>query len=194
MQIFRRPSYPARQTVREATATTEREIQVSMVEKGDTVLTKTAFRMLHLPQLYGKVKTAVEKNITWQVRTRVGNKVKENSVTEPNLGFLVVRLKSTADALKTRSYPELCSSSVVLQEGDSAASIGKRLILEGEIDKAKKPYAPWFKKSVSRVSGGQRPRLSISKMCCKIECQCSLTGPTWALFAKPTGVRMHRNA
>lgn len=103
MQIFRRPSYPARQTVREATATTEREIQVSMVEKGDTVLTKTAFRMLHLPQLYGKVKTAVEKNITWQVRTHVGNKVKENSVTEPNLGFLVVRLKSTADALKTRN-------------------------------------------------------------------------------------------
>lgn len=103
MQIFRRPNYPARQTVREATATTEREIQVSMVEKGDTVLTKTAFRMLHLPQLYGKVKTAVEKNITWQVRTRVGNKVKENSVTEPNLGFLVVRLKSTADALKTRN-------------------------------------------------------------------------------------------
>lgn len=103
MQIFRRPSYPARQTVRKATATTEREIHVSMVEKGDTVLTKTAFRMLHLPQLYGKVKTAVEKNITWQVRTRVGNKVKENSVTEPNLGFLVVRLKSTADALKTRN-------------------------------------------------------------------------------------------
>lgn len=38
-----------------------RELQVSMVEKGDTAHTTTVFRMLHQQQLYGKAKTTVEK-------------------------------------------------------------------------------------------------------------------------------------